>query len=110
MIIQLDWFGCAPRPKWEAQIHQALEHFGSSKPISRAAMRVEEISEHPPRYHLSMKLSIPGPDILARSDGNTFDEAMLKLIASVRKTLASRAMKVRQINGAARGVKAMHRG
>ena len=110
MIIQLDWFGCAPRPQWEAQIHQALEQFSSLKTMSSASVRIEEKTEHAPRYKLSMMLSIPGPDIRANSVGHTFEEAMLKLTASVRKAMATRELKARQRTGAARGVKAMHRG
>jgi hypothetical protein len=110
MIIQLDWFGCNPRIKWETQIHQTLEQFATLKPISRALVRVEQQSEQTPPYHLSMMLSIPGPDVLARSSGHTFDEALLKLRANVRKTLATRLLKSRRLTGAARGVKPAHRG
>lgn len=110
MIIQLDWFGCDPRTQWESQIHQTLEHFVALKPISRAVVRVEQQPEKSPRYLLSMMLSIPGPDVLARSAGHTFDEALLKLQASVQKTLATRLIKARQLTGAARGVKPAHRG
>ncbi|MDI1311828.1 hypothetical protein [Prosthecobacter sp.] len=110
MIIQLDWFGCDPRTQWESQIHQTLEQFAALKPVSRAVVRVEHLADSAPRYHLSMALGIPGPDVLARSTGHTFDEALLKLSSSVRKTLATRALNARRLNGAARGVKAMHRG
>jgi hypothetical protein len=110
MIIQLDWFGCEPRSKWESLIHQALEQFATLKTISRAHVRVEQLTEHTPPYHLSVMLSIPGPDVLARSAGHTFDEALLKLTASVRKTLGMRLMKARQLDVAPRGVKAVHRG
>jgi len=110
MIIQLDWFGCEPRSKWESLIHQTLAQFATLKTISRAQVRVEQLSEQTPPYQLSVMLSIPGPDVLARSAGHTFDEALLKLTASVRKTLTMRAMKVRELNAAPRGVKALHRG
>lgn len=110
MIIQLDWFGCDPRSKWESQIHQTLEHFVALKPIFRAVVRVEQQPEKSPRYLLSMMLSIPGPDVLARSAGHTFDEALLKIQASVQKTLTTRLLKARQLTAAARGVKPAHRG
>ena len=110
MIIQLDWFGCEPRTRWESLIHQTLEQFTSLKAISRAQVRIEQLSQHAQPYHLSVMLSIPGPDMLARAAGHTFDEALLKLTASVRKTLTMRAMKVRELDAAPRGVKAMHRG
>lgn len=110
MIIQLDWFGCEPRTKWESLIHQTLEQFATLKPISRAQVRVEQLSQQTPPYHLSVMLSIPGPDVLARAAGHTFDEALLKLTASVRKTLSIRLMKANQLDSAPRGVKAMHRG
>lgn len=110
MIIQLDWFGCEPRTQWETQIHQTLEQFASLKTISRAVVRVEKQPEKTPRYQLSMMLSIPGPDVLARTAGHTFDEALLKLHSSVRKTLATRLLNARRLTGAARGVKPAHRG
>ena len=110
MIIQLDWFGCEPRAKWESLIHQTLEQFATLKTISRAQVRIEQLSQQTPPYQLSVMLSVPGPDVLARSAGHTFDEALLKLTASVRKTLTMRAMKMRELNAAPRGVKAMHRG
>jgi len=110
MIIHLDWFGCDPRTQWESQIHQTLEQFATLKPISRAVVRVEQQREKTPRYHLSMMLCIPGPDVLARSAGHTFDEALLKLHTSVRKTLATRLLKARRLTGAVRGVKPAHRG
>ncbi len=110
MIIQLDWFGCEPRTKWESLIHQTLEQFASLKPISRAQVRVEQLSQQTPPYQLSVMLSVPGPDVLARSAGHTFNEALLKLTASVRKTLTMRAMKVREVDSAPRGATAMHRG
>ena len=110
MIIQLDWFGCDPRAKWESQIHHTLEQFATLKPISRAVMRVEQIAEKSSHYHLTLILSIPGPDVLARSTGYTFDEALLKIHSSVIQTLAKRSSKARQLSGAARGVKPAHRG
>jgi hypothetical protein len=110
MIIQLDWYGCDPRTQWETQIHQTLEQLASLKTISRAVVRVEQQREKTPRYHLSMLLSIPGPDVLARSAGHTFDEALLKLRVSVHKTLATRLLNARRPTIAARGVKPAHRG
>ena len=86
MIIQLDWFGCDPRSKWESQIHQTLEQFATLKTISRAQVRIEQLPQQTPAYHLSVMLSIPGPDVLARSAGHTFVEALLKLTASVSES------------------------
>ena len=48
--------------------------------------------------------------VLVRSAGHTFDEALLKLRVSVRKTLATRLLNARRSTSAARGVKAGHRG
>lgn len=87
-----------------------IGQFAALKAISRACVRVEQSTEGTPRFHISVLLCIPGPDILARSSGCTFQEALLKASTSVRKTLATRALKARQLNGAARGVKAAHRG
>jgi hypothetical protein len=109
MIIQLDWFGCNPRSKWESQIHLTLEQFAKLKPISRAVVRVNELPESTPRYQLTMNLSLPGPDVLERSTGHTFDEALLKLQTGVRKTLMLRAQKSKQLDAAPRGVQPSHR-
>lgn len=110
MIIHLDWFGCQPRVKWESSIHQALEHFATLKPISRARVRVEQLTGCTPAYQVSVLLCIPGPDVSALSNGHTFDEALRKLSTTVSRTLALRAMKSRRRDAAPRGVKAMHRG
>jgi hypothetical protein len=110
MIIHLDWFGCNPRSKWETEIHQTLENLATIKRVSRASVRVEEITEGGPRSHLTMMLTMPGPDVISHGIGHTFDEALLKLTATVRQMLTMRAMKLRQHDGAARGVKALHRG
>lgn len=110
MIIKLDWFGCSPRYKWENKIHQTLELLSSIKPVSRASVRVEKIADGGPRYHLTMMLSMPGPDVLSHGIGQTFDEALLKLAGEARKTLSKRALKARQANGASTGVKPVYRG
>jgi hypothetical protein len=110
MIIQLDWFGCNRRSKWEGQIHQTLEQAAMLKNISRAQVRVSETPEQTPRYSLTMLLSIPGPDVQMSSSGHTFDEAMLKLQAMLRKTLLLRSRTYRKVDAAPLGVKASHRG
>ena len=55
-------------------------------------------------------LTMPGPDVLAHGAGHTFEEALRKLEDAALKTLEHRAKKARQLNGAVRGVKALHRG
>jgi len=110
MIIRLDWFGCEPTAAKEQRIHQALETLQSIKPISRASVRVEQQAKESPAYHLTLMLTMPGPDVLAHGAGHTFDEALRKLETSAFKTLENRAHKARQLNGAVRGVKALHRG
>ena len=110
MIIRLDWFGCEPTGAKEQRIHQALETLQSVKPISRASVRVEEQASQSPPYHLTLMLTMPGPDVLAHGTGHTFEEALIKLEATALKTLEDRANKARQINGTIRGVKTLHRG
>lgn len=110
MIIQLDWFGCEPNSNRELHIHKTLETLNSIKPISRASLRVEEQAKSSPAFHLVLILSMPGPDVLAHGIGHTFDEALRRLEEAAHKTLESRARKARQLNGAVRGVKALHRG
>lgn len=110
MIIRLDWFGCEPTAAREQSIHKTLETLQSIKPISRASVRVEEQAKDSPSYHLTLMLTMPGPDVLAHGAGHTFDEALRKLEAATVKTLETRVHKARQLNGAVRGVKALHRG
>jgi hypothetical protein len=110
MIVQLDWFGCEPRDRWEVLIHQTLEQFAAIKAISRVQVRIEQLSQKACPYQVSVMLSVSGPDVLASAAGYTFEEALLKLNSMVRKTLTTRAMKMRELNGAPRGVKATHRG
>ncbi len=110
MIIKLDWFSCNSSPKWDAQIHKMLEEMGALKAISHASVRVEEISEGSPRFHLTTMLRMPGPDVLAHGDGQTFEEAILKMSGKIRHTLQTRVSNARRNDSAAKGVKAMHRG
>lgn len=110
MITQLNWRGCNSRSKWENHIRQTLAEFAELKSITRAEVTVDRLAEGATPFRLSMALSIPGPDILARSAGQTFEEALLKLVTTVRKTLSSRDLKVRRFSGAARGVKPAFRG
>lgn len=110
MTIQLDWFGCEPHAQKEKKIHHTLEVLHSMKSVTRASVRVEEHPESSPPFHLSIMLSMPGPDVVAHGTGQTFDEALLKLEAAAKKALDTRASKARQVNIAARGVKAAHRG
>ncbi len=110
MIVHLDWFGCDPRHSHETKIHQMLEKLGSVRPITRASLRIEEGLEAAPPFHLILMLSMPGPDILVHSTGQTFEEALLKLETSAHKKFEVRAVKSKQADRAARGVKAMHRG
>jgi hypothetical protein len=110
MIIRLDWFGCEPTAAREQRIHKALETLQSVKHISRASVRVEQQTSHSPAYILTLMLTMPGPDVLAHGTGHTFEEALIKLEAAALKSLENRAHKARQLNGAVRGVKALHRG
>ncbi len=110
MIIRLDWFGCEPTSAKEQRIHKALETLQSIKPISRASVRVEELAKQSPAYHLTLMLTMPGPDVLAHGVGHTFDEALSKLENSAIKTLESRVHKALKFNGAVRRARAMHLG
>lgn len=110
MIVHLDWFGCDPRHSHETKIHQMLEKLRSIRPITRASLRVEEGLQSAAPFHLILMLSMPGPDVLVHSNGQTFEEALFKLEASTRKNFEARIHKSRQANRAVRGVKAMYRG
>ena len=110
MIIKLDWFRCSPRKKWENQIHQSLEHFAALKPVSHAGIRIEETPDTGSRFQISMLLSIPGPDLAAQAQGQTFDEALAKLNASIHRSLTQRAKNTRRNTAAPKGVKPQFRG
>lgn len=100
MITKLDWFGCSPNAAWETQIHQTLQILAEIKPISRASMRVEEVETSAEPFHLTLMLSMPGPDVLAHGRGNSFQDALQQLtsvaweelyeqpVGSVRPTMA----------------------
>ncbi len=109
MITQFNWRGCNSRSKWENRIRQSLEQVANLREISKAEVTVDHLAGAGP-FRLSMVLSIPGPNILASSAGQTFDEAMHKLDATVSKMLSSRRLKARRYSGAARGVKPAFRG
>lgn len=110
MIIRLDWFGTEPTSTRELRIHKTLENLQDIKPISRASMRVEEQTKESPAFHLTLMLTMPGPDVLAHGSGHTFDEALMKLETAALKSLANRIQKTKQHTRATRGVKALHRG
>jgi hypothetical protein len=110
MIIRLDWFGCEPTFIKEQCIHRTLETLQAIKPISRASVRVEEQVQASPSFHLTLMLTMPGPDVLTHGTGFTFDEALRKLEAAAVKVLEGRAQKALRHNekGAFRGLKALH--
>ncbi|MFM2177202.1 MAG: hypothetical protein RL015_1300 [Verrucomicrobiota bacterium] len=110
MIIQIDWFGCEPNSNRELYIHKTLENLNSLKSISRASLRIEEDTQSSPPFRLVLILSMPGPDVLAHGIGHTFDEALHRLEESAHKTLERRSKMAKMLNGAPRGVKALHRG
>jgi hypothetical protein len=107
MIIKLDWFGCEPKNLWENRIHQVLEKLTALKPITRASVRVEELRTSSPPFHLTLMLSMPGPDVLASGVGHTFDEALRKLEESATKSFARRKPKPYQPQAAIRGMKTL---
>lgn len=110
MITQLNWHGCTSNSKWEDRIRQTLADFAELRSVSKAVVDVDRPAEGDTPFRLSMALSIPGPDILATSAGQTFDEALLKLVTKVRKSLSTKASNVQRFSGASRGVKPAFRG
>lgn len=110
MTTQLNWLGCHSCDKWEHRILEALESFAASKTISKAEVTVEHLTEGTTPFRLSMMLSIPGPDIISKGTGQTFEEAMVKLVNAAQKTIKTREMQAQRRSGAARGVKPAFRG
>ncbi len=96
MIIKHTWVGCEPNEKWEAQIKQTLESVAIVKPITKASMRVEESLESTPPFHLTLILSMPGPDVLVHGLGQNFYEALMNLVATAFKKLAEQNQKAFQ--------------
>lgn len=110
MTIQLDWFGCDPRPAWENGIHKILEDLQRLKRISHASVRVNRSRDSSPPFGLSIFLAIPGPDLETTGSGQTFEEALLKASNAAKRSLMERSQKARRVTAAARGVKASFRG
>ncbi|MCA1962542.1 MAG: hypothetical protein LDL31_01195 [Prosthecobacter sp.] len=110
MNVHLDWFGCEPHPAREHKIHQMLENLRHYKHLTRASLRIEETKNSGTPFHLTLMLSMAGPDILVHGRGQTFDEALMKTANAATKVFETRAQKQKQVNGAATGVKAIHRG
>lgn len=88
MITNIDWFGCAPNASWEKQIQQVLQALSEIKTISRARLRVEEAAESTDSFHLTLMLSMPGPDVLAHGRGNSFQSALDQINSQAHKKLS----------------------
>lgn len=110
MITHIQYFGCDARPEWDEKLQALFMEARQHKAVSDASARVEEPQNAPYRYRITVTLKAPGPDIQAHGDGYTFDEALIDVRASVRQVLKRHAEKAAQQTGAARGVKAAHRG
>jgi hypothetical protein len=89
MLISLDWFGCTPNSTIEIQIHQILQGLSEVKAINRASLRIEQNATSPEPFHLTLMLSMPGPDVLASAQGTGLQETLFQLTASTRKKLAA---------------------
>lgn len=92
MITKLDWFGCSPNAAWETQIHQTLQMLAEIKLISRASLRVEEEETSAEPFHLTLMLSMPGPDVLAHGRGHSFQNALQQLTLGVREKLSAQVL------------------
>ncbi|MCX6851562.1 MAG: hypothetical protein NTY98_21890 [Verrucomicrobia bacterium] len=88
MIIKIDWFGCSPNASWEKQIHQVLQALSEIKAIARARLRVEEEADSTDSFHLTLMLSMPGPDVLAHGRGNSFQSALDQINSQAHKKLS----------------------
>ena len=87
MIIQLDWVGCSPNASWETQIHQTLQMLAEIKPIFRASLRIEEDAAHEEPFHLTLILSMPGPDVLVNGRGHSFQTALYQTTQKAQEDL-----------------------
>lgn len=87
MIPQIDWFGCSQNTAWEIQIHQTLHNLSKIKPISRASLRVEEEGTSAEPFHLTLMLSMPGPDVLVHGRGQSFQTALQQISTGAWKKL-----------------------
>jgi hypothetical protein len=92
VITKLDWFGCSPNAAWETQIHQTLQMLAEIKLISRASLRVEEEETSAEPFHLTLMLSMPGPDVLAHGRGHSFQNALQQLTLGVREKLSAQVL------------------
>lgn len=87
MIIKLEWFNCTALPAREAGLHQMLHEMPGCRQVSETRIRIEETPHNRERFHLVGMLRMRGPDVIAQGDGETFDDAMLMLGASIRTGL-----------------------
>jgi|GEM_PF-695022 len=92
MIIKLDWFGCRPNASWETQIHQILQILTETKPISRASLRVEQDLTSPDPFHMTLMLSMPGPDVIAHGRGHSFQNALQQVTLGAQVKLSQQAV------------------
>lgn len=88
MIVNLDWFGCSPSASWETQIHQTLRSLSEFKPISRASLRVEEDVSFEEPFHLTLMLSMPGPDVLLDGRGHSFQTVLYQITQEAQEKLS----------------------
>ncbi|MDI1311823.1 hypothetical protein [Prosthecobacter sp.] len=93
MITKLEWFGCTPDAAREIQIHQTLHMLSEIKPIARASLRVEEEEASAEPFHLTLMLSMPGPDVLAHGRGHSFQHALHQLTSVAQGMLSAYAQK-----------------
>jgi hypothetical protein len=93
MIIKIEWFGCSPSAAWEIQIHQTLQMFAEIKPISRVSLRIEKEDTSAEPFHLTLMLSMPGPDVLVHGRGHSFQNALQQLTSAAQSQLSASAQK-----------------
>ncbi len=110
MKIQIDYFGCQKNADWNKRIEESLQGFHAENEISSAHVRVEQRRENSLAYLVTAELKIHGPDIHAEAEGNTFDEAFLKLQKPISNAYRLRKEKQQRLDSAELGVKATHRG
>jgi hypothetical protein len=79
MIIKIECVGFSPNPSLEDQVHQSLRVLSDIKPISRASLRVEDEGAGAEPFHLTLMLSMPGPDVLLHSRSHSFQDALQQL-------------------------------
>ena len=80
----------APRPSIERLVEHRLLALSTRQRVEEAIVRLADERETSPRFHASVLLRIPGPDIHTTASDHTLGVAVEKALAAAEAKVASR--------------------